>query len=358
MLAVEGGLLAEYGLWRPGAPDGFGDLHRGRVSARAAALGGAFVKLVGEQDGFLPDREVAVPPGVGAVLGVRILRAAQAGKGPKLTSRLRPDEAEATASGDARLVRRGASAVAALLGARPDAPVFVTELAVAAQLAGETGGRTLVVAAGGPGPAVEEELASLRDVVVALPGGAVASFTPTPALVAIDVDTAGAGDERGSKQAVQLAVNRALLPALLRQVRLRNLSGAILVDLAGLAARKRALLGPDFIAGLAGDRLAPRFLGFTALGLAEIVRVRMRPALHELLRGGYAAALDAAAALAAAQSEAPHSGLGVVASPELAGLLQRDEAIAADLVRRSGRPFIVRSDPSLEAGRWQLVEVA
>ena len=78
-------------------------------------------------------------------------------------------------------------------------------------------------------------------------------------------------------------MNRALLPALARQIRLRNLSGAILVDLAGLPARRRAALGPALAEALADDPARPRLLGFTALGLAEIVRPRVHPPLHELL---------------------------------------------------------------------------
>ena len=35
--------LLDYAIWRPGAPDGVGDLHRGRVIARVPAMAGAFV---------------------------------------------------------------------------------------------------------------------------------------------------------------------------------------------------------------------------------------------------------------------------------------------------------------------------
>ena len=97
----------------------------------------------------------------------------------------------------------------------------------------------------------------------------------------------------GGKMAAHLAVNRAVLPALARQIRLRNLSGAILVDFAGLPARRRAALAPALHAALAEDPLRPRLLGFTALGLAEIVRPRVHPPLHELLAGPHAAGLAA-----------------------------------------------------------------
>ncbi|HTW28775.1 MAG TPA: ribonuclease, partial [Acetobacteraceae bacterium] len=85
---VTGGGLADYAIWRPGAPDGVGDLHRGRVTARVPALAGAFVALAGVPDGFLPDSEGGAGVTVGDPVGVRITRAAQGGKGPRLSARL------------------------------------------------------------------------------------------------------------------------------------------------------------------------------------------------------------------------------------------------------------------------------
>src|SRR5689334_10521568 len=59
--------LLEYAIWRPGAPDGVGDLHRGRIAARAPAMAGAFVTLDGA-DGFLPDTEGAADATEGMIL--------------------------------------------------------------------------------------------------------------------------------------------------------------------------------------------------------------------------------------------------------------------------------------------------
>ena len=55
-MAADGTLL-DYAIDRPGAPDGVGDLHRGRVTTRVPALAGGFVALDGAPDGFLPDSE-------------------------------------------------------------------------------------------------------------------------------------------------------------------------------------------------------------------------------------------------------------------------------------------------------------
>ena len=65
------------------------------------------------------------------------------------------------------------------------------------------------------------------------------SVHATPALTAIDIDLGAATAERTRKGPAQLAANRALVPELARQIRLRNLAGAILVDFGGMPARRR-----------------------------------------------------------------------------------------------------------------------
>ncbi len=54
------------------------------------ALAGAFVALAGAE-GFLPDSAGAAGLSAGTLLGVRVTRAAQGGKGPRLTARLDDD---------------------------------------------------------------------------------------------------------------------------------------------------------------------------------------------------------------------------------------------------------------------------
>ena len=78
--------LVDYAIWRPGAPDGVGDLHRSRISARIPALAGSFVRLA-DTDGFLPDSDGGADATEGAAIGVRVVRAPQGGKGPRLTAR-------------------------------------------------------------------------------------------------------------------------------------------------------------------------------------------------------------------------------------------------------------------------------
>ncbi|HEY1412080.1 MAG TPA: ribonuclease E/G, partial [Rhodopila sp.] len=268
---VDGSRLLDFSLWRPGAPDGVGDVHRGRVIALVPAMAGAFVALA-DAEGFLPDSEGAKGLTAGTVLTVRVTRAAQGDKGPRLTAKVDPAE------GPVGLVRRGPDPVRRFAERYPDVPVVVDDAGVAAALGMGT------VSARVFDEEIAEAIEALGRPVVELTGGATLSIWPTPALVAIDVDAGGlvvggSGDARGRHE----ALNRTILPAVGEQIRLRNLSGGIVVDLAGLSPRKRAALGPDFVAALANDPLRPRFLGFTALGLAEIVRSRVHPPLHELL---------------------------------------------------------------------------
>ncbi|RKK03553.1 ribonuclease, partial [Pseudoroseomonas wenyumeiae] len=93
---------------RPARPEGLGDLHIGRLAARAPAMGGAFVALAGGETGFLPDSDGAKGHTEGDWLRVAITRAAQGGKGPRLASRPAPEPV----SGPPRLLSRG-----------PDAPL-------------------------------------------------------------------------------------------------------------------------------------------------------------------------------------------------------------------------------------------
>ena len=74
--ATRDGDLIDYGIWRPGAPDGVGDLHRGRITARAPAMAGAFVALAGT-NGFLPDSSGASGLTSGDIIMARVTRAAQ-----------------------------------------------------------------------------------------------------------------------------------------------------------------------------------------------------------------------------------------------------------------------------------------
>ena len=333
--AMDGTRLLDYAIERPGGPLAVGDRLTGRISAIIPAMAGAFVALP-NTEGFLPDSQGAAGRNIGDPITVEVTRAPQGDKGPRLTARTPQAE-----PGPPALVARGPGAIARLLALHPGATVIVDDPAIHPNQA------TLVQKAWDA--TIDAAIAALSDPILALPGGARASITPTPALIAIDLDAGATTADRRAKPAAQRAANEAAIPAIARAIRLRNLSGAIVVDLAGMPAKGRSALAPAFVAALAPDPLNPRFLGFTALGLAEILRPRAHPPLHELLAGPHAAALAALRHLAAETT--PHR---LIAAPDIITALESDPQARADLARRTGRPLIARSDPALPTTTWRM----
>ncbi len=351
--AADGDDLLDYAVWRPGAPDGVGDLHRGRVIARVPALGGAFVALDGAE-GFLPDTEGAADVTEGAIIAVRVTRAAQAGKGPRLTKRVSAADTAGLGAGRPALLRRGPTGVERLAALYPDAPVQAGDPALVAALRPVLGGRIAVARGLAFDDALEAVIAALAEPWAILPGGGRLSVYPTPALTAIDLDAGAASAGRVGKGMAHRMLNEAALPVLARQIRLRNLSGAILVDWAGLSPRRRAALGPALAAALAPDPLRPRLLGFTGLGLAEIVRARVHPPLHETLSGPHAAGLAGLRRLVCEAASDPSCPRALRAAPPVAAALAADPAARADVARLTGRDLALRADPALGAGQWHV----
>ena len=351
---LRGDVLEEYALWRPGAPDQVGALHVGRVSAVAPAMAGSFVALH-DAVGFLPDSSAGDGgvPGVGDHVLVRVTRSAQGGKGPRLAAAGGMAAANVVAAAPARLVTPAPEAVLRLALEHPAAELLAADAAMVARLRPALAERVRLVAdAAIEADPVWDEVASLGEPALALPGGLRAQISPTPALVAIDVDMAAASGARQDKASAQLAANRAALPALARAIRLRNLSGAILVDFAGMPSARRASLGPALQAALAGDPLRPRLLGFTGLGLAEIVRARVRPPLHELLAGPHAAGLAGLRQLARL---APRQAV-LVAAPRVVVALERDAAALAAFRQATGAALALRAAPDLAPAQWRIEE--
>ena len=357
MALLEDGALLDYALVRPGAPDGVGDLHLGRISAVLPALGGAFVTLGapgGFATGFLPDKEGAAGQGEGALIAVRVTRSAQGAKGPRVTARLAPVEQDRVRQGraEAGLVERGPDALLRLAAAWPRAAIECDDPSLAATLHPRFGGRVRIVPRAFD-DALEAELDCLGQPEIALPGGLRASFHPTPALVAVDMDGGASSAERRPKPIVQFAANRAAIPAVMHQLRLRNLSGAILLDPAGLAVRKRSALAPEIEAALARDPLRPKLLGFTALGLIEILRPRVHPPLHELLRSPHGAGLAALREALSAHGTArgPHAiraGIAVITA------LRGDAGALEAFARRAAASATLRTDPAVCDLSWTI----
>jgi Ribonuclease G/E len=311
-----------------------GDILQGRVTAVMPALAGAFVALPDGETGFLPESDCPGRklPSEGTILTLRVTRAPQGGKGKRVSAKTPQLEGEG-------LIARGPDAALRWAAAYPEARIIADDAAEVARLRGLLGGGRVVQQPAAFDDALEDEVARLAEPEWALDGGGRLIFSPLPALTAVDVDSGGA-DPR--------AVNARAIPEFARQLRLRDLAGAILLDLAGLSVKQRAALEPDLRAACGQDGLT-QVLGLGPLGLFELRRARIHPPLHEALAGR---ALTEGLTLlrqAARESAAnPGQRLALEApAPILAALESLPEALE-EFTALAGHAILLRPNPTAQ----------
>ncbi|HEX3501033.1 MAG TPA: ribonuclease E/G [Stellaceae bacterium] len=131
---------------------------------------------------------------------------------------------------------------------------------------------------------VADDLAAALSARVALPGGGALIIETMAAMTAIDVDGGDAVTGRGDSRAALLGVNLAAAEASARQIRLRNLAGAIIIDFVSMERRgDRERVGAALERALADDPAAPQILGWTRLGHVELTRRRRHKPLAEIV---------------------------------------------------------------------------
>ncbi|WP_439579714.1 ribonuclease E/G [Elioraea sp.] len=383
LVGLAGDQVIAFGLERLGHPDRVGEVHRARVVSVVPGLAGAFVALADGVQAFLPAEEAdperlegaAVRP-IGTLLRegqammVRVVRAAMGSKGPRVTARVEPALREASPPRVAPSRLRTAPPLAAqwLMAGEAPARIVVDEAdhALALRAAVPTVAERIAVHRG-PAPlldgAIETELAALAEPEVEVAPGVRLRIAITPALTAIDVDLSGGAGREAARRRRESA-NRTALAGIARQVVLRNLSGVIAIDLAGLpggrGAREALRLAAEAV--FAADPLAPRVLGFSRAGLLEVVRPRIRPPLAELLGTPVCAVVPSAtttalAALRALWREAearPGRPPRLRAAPAVIDAARDETAALAFLAVRLGRAADLVPDPALAPHGWRV----
>ncbi len=231
---------------------------------------------------------------------------------------------------------------------------------VEAHRGGQGSGQALFEAFG-----VEEQIDEALSPVVALPGGGSLIISQTPALCAIDVNTGGA--DSGSKEQTALSVDLEAAAEAARQIRLRNISGLIVVDFVPVRdpGHKAEVLGALRTA-VTGDPLGPHVVGYTAMGLVEMTRRRHGPSLQEILclafedrAGPLKSPLTVAlAALRGVLREGQGASvpLSLRASPPVIGALQGPaKAALKEAEQRLGLAIEAVPDQTFAAERWEIV---
>ena len=119
---------------------------------------------------------------------------------------------------------------------------------------------------------------------VYLKSGAYITFDPGEALCAIDINTSGT-DAKSGREDTFLSVNMEAAEEIARQLRLRNISGIIIIDYINMRSDEDyEKLASCMKKAFASDRSGCRFVDFTELKLAEVVRQRHGLTLYSSLR--------------------------------------------------------------------------
>jgi ribonuclease E/ribonuclease G len=133
---------------------------------------------------------------------------------------------------------------------------------------------------GGPMPIFDiDDVAGQIDTAlarrIALQSAVEVLFEPGETLLAIDVDSAGAGGRQGRAPRRAVEVNLEAAPAIAQQLRLRNLGGAVVIDFVTMrSAYDRDKVQAALAEALADDPVPTQLYGFTRLGLFELTRAR------------------------------------------------------------------------------------
>jgi ribonuclease G len=132
---------------------------------------------------------------------------------------------------------------------------------------------------------IEKEIQRALRRRVWLPSGGYLVIHPTEALVAIDVNTGKfVGSARFEETA--LITNLEAAREVVRQIRLRDLGGILVIDFIDLTEEEsRVTLARTLERELESDRARSRVLQISEFGLVEITRQRIRQGMESLLCG-------------------------------------------------------------------------
>ena len=297
-----GGRLEDLLILRDDRPRLLGNIYLGRVQEISAGLDAAFVDIGLGTSGFLPRGEAPGRKQLGHALSdgdpvtVRVVREASGGKGVRLTTRIAnpPENLETLAENAAipSLLAQGDDPLMQFIARRARLEAVIVDDSGAyndlkGKLEGQASGRVLTF-----DPALrplfereraEEQIDALLSPEVGLPGGGSLLVEPVQTLTAIDVNL-GAMATGGSAQAQALGANLEAVAEIARQLRLRGISGLIVVDFLELKdKRAREQVVAALRAALEEDDEPCQVRGMSSSGLLEMTRRRGAPTLAETL---------------------------------------------------------------------------
>jgi ribonuclease G len=187
-----------------------------------------------------------------------------------------------------------------------------------------------------------------------LPGGGEIVIEDTVAFTAVDVNLSAAAGKRGRAATAILAVNRAAAVEIGRQLRLRNIGGAIVMDFVSMSSREhRRAVEAALAEAVLRDPMPVELHGWTRLGHLELTRKRGAPSIPDRMLGAGGArraktpttvALELLRALTATAFRPGRVEIRL--HPGIAAELQGALAPAYQAaIARAGRPVVLAVEP-------------
>ena len=361
---VEGGVLRDLLILRRTDGPRYAELYRGRISHIEHGIDAAFVEIGSGLPGFLPLSGPSRRLAEGAPIAVSIEAESAGGKGPRVA---------VVDAADANPPHTRESEVAAVLRAFDlrsfgrivaDGPGCLARVrAVLRDIAPDAAER--VEGHGGAVPAfevhgIEELIERALAPTIELGSGLRLHFGTLEALSAVDVDAASFAPRQGGR-AKALAANLAVAGEIARQIRLRNLSGLILVDFIRMKDTAERKQVSEAVSALAATDPVPCHVhGFTRAGLLELTRERRRRPVADVLMEPAqprrkSAETIARAALREAMRSVPRGAPVLVASPDVIRWLET--AGQGDLAECEGflhSALKLRADPALARDKFEV----
>jgi ribonuclease G len=219
---------------------------------------------------------------------------------------------------------------------------------------------------------VEAEIEAALQTKVWLKSGGYLVINQTEALVAIDVNT-GRYVGRQNLEETVLRTNMEAVEEIVRQIRVRDLSGILIIDLIDMTEQAhRDQVHAALEEELRKDRAKSKFTGISEFGLVEVTRKRTHANLSRLLtrpcpycRGDGRIKTTSTICLNLRQAllKKVHHGRRkkeflLRVHPEIATALQTQEReLFEEMEREVGSPLLVQSDPELHHQKFSISEV-
>jgi ribonuclease G len=216
---------------------------------------------------------------------------------------------------------------------------------------------------------VEAEIEKAVRSKVWLKSGGYIVINPTEALVAIDVNS-GKFVGKDSLEDTVLAVNLEAAREIVRQIRLRDLGGIIVVDFIDMEEEEhRRRLFEAFEAEMKRDRAKTKILQISEFGLVQLTRKRSRASLERSLtrpcpscagsgriKNDFTLALEIRREIwKLKQSLSAGDTVLVRLAPEVGRILREEEKeIVSDLERELEISVTLRDDEGLAPGRYEI----